>query len=580
MIAFKDAVAGLNAQSKLLDEARTVLELSDLAISRVLQNKILDALRFEKMEGRFDSIEEAHTETFKWLLEDETSSSITIPTEDTDDPWFTGIRHVLEEGRPLRDGIRKDFTNWLLHGNGIFHISGKPGAGKSTLMKFLAESEEVRNHLTTWAHTSELVFASFFFWRHGTDFQKSLQGLLRSLLYSVLDQHPDLARIVFPTQWEAASTTSGKTLHFRLSDIQKAFSILTTTPEVYLKHKFVFFIDGLDEFEGHDDTLIKTFFEWAHSGSENIKICVSSRELPIFQQRFSKSLKFRLHEATYHDIFLFVYDTLRSNEEVQMMSKPQDAADLGKLLVHRAEGVFLWVSLALRLVERGLVLEESIKELERSIDVLPSELEQLFGVIFDSIKTERDFIKRRKAMRTLSLAVDELQIRACKDSLFLTHLSFIDDYDYNSDFSKTIQGNINATDRSKLMSRCQKQLTGFCRGLVSIERNKKASTPSEQGVVPVVRKDKVKLAHRSLIEFFQLPDIQVCIEEHSQGFDKLHFYCQSLIAELKVWPISQGKEPYLIKRLPLASSLPNAEGSSLTSRTQIMTNSSHRNPKH
>lgn len=530
LLALKGAVAGLNAQSKLLDEARTVLELSDLAISKVLQDNILEALRFEKMESRFDSIEEAHTETFKWLLEDENSNSISIPTSDTDDPWFTGIRHDLERGSPLRNGIRKDFTNWLLHGNGIFHISGKPGAGKSTLMKYLAESEEVRNHLTTWAQESDLVFASFFFWRHGTDFQKSLQGLLRSLLYSVLDQHPELARIVFPTQWEAASTSPNKTLHFRLSDIQKAFSILTTTPEVYLKHKFAFFIDGLDEFEGHDDTLIKTLFEWAHSGSENIKICVSSRELPIFQQRFSKSFKFRLHELTYHDIFLFVYDTLRSNEEVQMMSKPQDAAHLGKLLVQRAEGVFLWVSLALRLVERGLVLEESIEELERSIDVLPSELEQLFRVIFDSIKTERDPIKRQKTMRILSLAMDELQISACRDRLFLTHLSFMDDYDRNQDFASHIRGDIDPTGRDSRLSRCRKQLNGGCRGLLTI-----------QSRINVVRKETVALAHRSLIEFFQLPEVQACIGEHSQGFNKLHFYFQSLIAELKVWPISPGK---------------------------------------
>lgn len=520
----------MKAQSKLLDEARTVLELSDLAISKVFQNNVLETLRFEKMESRFDSIEEAHTETFKWLLEDENSCSISIPIADTDDPWFDGIRQDLEESRHSRQGIRKDFTNWLSHGNGIFHISGKPGAGKSTLMKYLAESEEVRNHLTTWAHNSELVFASFFFWRHGTDFQKSLQGLLRSLLYSVLDQRPDLARIVFPAQWEAASRSSGKPLHFRLSDIQKAFSILTTTPEVYLKHKFAFFIDGLDEFEGHDDTLIKTLFEWAHSGAENIKICVSSRELPIFQQRFSKSFKFRLHEVTYHDIFLFVYDTLRSNEEVQMMSKPQDAAHLGKLLVRRAEGVFLWVSLALRLVERGLVLEESIKELERSIDVLPSELEHLFQVIFDSIKTERDLIKRRKTMRILSLAVDELEVQACTGRLFLTHLSFMDDYDRNQDFASHIRGDLDPAGRDSRLSRCRKQLNGGCRGLLTIRSR-----------VNVVRKETVALAHRSLIEFFQLPEVQACIEEHSQGFNKLDFYFRSLIAELKVWPLSQGK---------------------------------------
>lgn len=558
MALLREAVAGLNAHSKLQYEARTVLDLSDLAVSKVLQNKIMEALRFENMESRFDSIEEAHTETFKWLLEDETASPLIIPTEETDDPWFTDVHYLLKEEIPLRHEIRQGFTNWLSHGNGIFHISGKPGAGKSTLMKFLAESGQVRKYLTIWTEDKELVFASFFFWRHGTDSQKSLQGLLRSLLYSILDQQPDLTRLVFPAQWDAAARIPERTIHLRHSDIRDAFITLTKTAGVYLRHKFAFFIDGLDEFEGHDDALVKTLFEWAHSGSENIKICVSSRELPIFQQRFSKCLKFRLHEVTRHDAFLFVYDTLRNNEDVKSMSKPQDVAKLGKSLVERAEGVFLWVSLALRLVERGLVMGESIQELERSINVLPSELEQLFRVIFDSIRTDRDLVKRRKAMRLLTLALDEIRVRACSKSLFLTHLSFMDDYDHNLDFLSHIRGDSNAADRDMRLSRCQKQITGFCRGLLSIGSNKQIG--ALLGIDVVVRKDNAALAHRSLIEFFQLPEIQSCIEEHSKGFDRLRFYCQSLIAELKVWPVSPGKQPFASNFLGITSYYPISKG--------------------
>lgn len=531
----------MNPNSKVQDEARTVLDLSDLAFSRVLQSRILEALRFEGMESRFDNIEEAHVKTFKWLLEDETSSSQSIPTGDADDLWFSGMVDSLKEDIPLRLKIRKDFTNWLSHGNGVFHISGKPGAGKSTLMKYLAESSEVRKHLDIWTGENELTFASFFFWRHGTEFQKSLQGLLRSLLHSVLDQHPDLARMVFPTQWVEASKSPGNTLHFRRSEIQNAFKILTETPEIYLRHKFAFFVDGLDEFEGHDDTLVKTLLECAHSGSENIKICVSSRELPIFQQRFSKCMKFRLHEVTYYDIFLFVYDTLRNNEDVQLLSNPQDVVHLGKLLVQRAEGVFLWASLVLRLVERGLLLEESTEELEKSINVLPSELEKLYQIIFDSIKTEPDKAKRRKAMRTLSLAVDEILVTAWSRPLFLTHLSFMDDYDQNPEFASHLQGDFTDIDKSVRLSRCQKQVTGGCRGLLSIR------SYFEPGVL--VRKNTVALTHRSLIEFFHLPDVRVCIEEHCQGFDKLDFYCQSLIAELKVWSLGQGNNPFFFNCL-------------------------------
>ncbi|KAG6365826.1 hypothetical protein INS49_000002 [Diaporthe citri] len=165
---------GMKSHSKLQDEARIVLELSDMAVSKVLQNRILEALRFEKMESRFYDITEAHVRTFKWLLEEGMPSSLTTPTVDMQDLESTSMLGYFKADDLSRRCIQKSFTGWLSDGKGIFHISGKPGAGKSTLMKFLVESDEVRKYLNIWLGEKELIFASFFFWRHGTEFQKSL----------------------------------------------------------------------------------------------------------------------------------------------------------------------------------------------------------------------------------------------------------------------------------------------------------------------------------------------------------------------------------------------------------------------
>lgn len=115
----------------------------------------------------------------------------------------------------------------------------------------------------------------------------------------------------------------------------------------------------------------------------------------------------------------------------------------------------------------------------------------------------------------------------------------MDDYDRDQDFGRYIQNDNNTKDRDSRLSRCRKQLTGGCRGLLTIQ--------SRDGVI--VRKETVALAHRSLIEFFQLPDVQTHIEEQSQGFDKLNFCLQSLIAELKLWPLSRGKYLHLFRPL-------------------------------
>ncbi len=36
---------------------------------------------------------------------------------------------------------------WLRSGNNVFHISGKAGSGKSTLMKFLANHKRIQDEL-------------------------------------------------------------------------------------------------------------------------------------------------------------------------------------------------------------------------------------------------------------------------------------------------------------------------------------------------------------------------------------------------------------------------------------------------
>ena len=51
----------------------------------------------------------------------------------------------------VKESGKMRFTNWLLYGKGIFHISGKLGAGKSTLMKYLGDSSQTKTKLEEWA---------------------------------------------------------------------------------------------------------------------------------------------------------------------------------------------------------------------------------------------------------------------------------------------------------------------------------------------------------------------------------------------------------------------------------------------
>jgi len=78
------------------------------------------------------------------------------------------------------------FSKWLQEGSGLFWIRGKPGSGKSTLMKFICQSEQTWNLMHDWRTGSMEIQASFFFHYRGSAVQKSLEGVLRSLVVQLL----------------------------------------------------------------------------------------------------------------------------------------------------------------------------------------------------------------------------------------------------------------------------------------------------------------------------------------------------------------------------------------------------------
>lgn len=82
------------------------------------QRDVLKSLAFDDMYSRYDSVPEAHFKTCEWIF---------------------------------NSNIRPSFVNWLNHGDGIFHISGKLGSGKSTLMKFLCEDHRAEKELREWS---------------------------------------------------------------------------------------------------------------------------------------------------------------------------------------------------------------------------------------------------------------------------------------------------------------------------------------------------------------------------------------------------------------------------------------------
>jgi hypothetical protein len=211
------------------DKLKSLFRLSDDALRSIISHQIWERLYFPEMKKRYGEVGDAYSETFEWIFEDDPKK-----------------HQKALEGKIL-------YTKWLESRDGVFHITGKPGAGKSTLMRFVYKHERTKELLKSWAAGRKLVIAKFFFWRPGSDMQNSITALLQTLLYEVLGQCLDLVPAVFPKQWEQVEalprplqTTVG--LHLDSDEISDAFDRLVENRNRLEKRCFFLFIDGLDEF--------------------------------------------------------------------------------------------------------------------------------------------------------------------------------------------------------------------------------------------------------------------------------------------------------------------------------------------
>lgn len=298
---------------------------------------ILEQLRFDEIDYRYDNIREAHEHTLSWL-------------------FSTG-----EQRSPAT------FYDWLGSDDDLYWISGKPGSGKSTLMKFLSHHPRTIEKLGLWAKQKRLITADYFFWEAGKSLQKSQEGLLRSLLYDILRQYPDLIpqaypntwRLYFPegNDWKPGVTIpkgSGVTIPLSVHGLLVTLEVISNAAMEF-DSKFLFCIDGLDEYEGEANDTVELVRQLRKL--PNLKPCISSRPWNEFEREFSRDGAQKLYMQDFNgpDISAYVYDVFNKDEDYQELGdKDLHGKPLLDEIVQSANGVFFWVFLVVRSFQEGL----------------------------------------------------------------------------------------------------------------------------------------------------------------------------------------------------------------------------------
>jgi ankyrin repeat protein/nucleoside phosphorylase len=300
------------------------------SLSEEHKRMLLDSLKFDQIDARQMTIKKAHAKTCRWLLS------------------------------------KPEYLDWLDNTklgehHGFLWMKGKPGTGKSTIMKFaLANARKTMK---------DRITMSFFFNARGEDLEKSTVGLYRALLSEILERVPEL-QCVFDTL-ELKTWNSGGHPQWGVELLKDLLEQAILRLE---QSSLVCFIDALDECAEHQVRDMISFFE--HVGELTVdagihfRVLFSSRHYPYITIKRGLELILEGQEGHIQDITNYVNSELRighSNRAMQIRSELQE----------KASGVFMWVIVVVEILnkeyDRGRV-----HALQQILHRIPGDLHELF----------------------------------------------------------------------------------------------------------------------------------------------------------------------------------------------------------
>ncbi|KAL2126832.1 hypothetical protein VTI74DRAFT_150 [Chaetomium olivicolor] len=290
----------------------------------------LQSLSFLSIDARRQGIASAHPKTCNWFFE-------------------------TAEFRQWHDRI--DLPNH----NGVLWVKGNPGTGKSTLMKHtLGHCQRVFEDYT---------IAAYFFNARGDAFEKTPLGMLRSLVYQLIDKESSSYERFVPIfrkkkeihredwEWREAELRE-----FLLSEIQGGRS-----------KPLLLLIDALDECsESHVRDIVGFLEELSVTASgakTTLNICLSSRHYPHISMKRYRELVVEEREEHNEDIATYVRDKLTKRDE-----------EMERDVLAKASGVFMWVVLVVTMLNTAYD-KGKVEAMHRKLREVPDDLDKLFWTL-------------------------------------------------------------------------------------------------------------------------------------------------------------------------------------------------------
>ncbi|ERF76053.1 hypothetical protein EPUS_01386 [Endocarpon pusillum Z07020] len=441
-----EAYTGQAGRKHMADLRAHIPDRAELSDSAQKRYDILDIFDYTERLAREFQIEaaEAEPETFAWI-------------------WETG------PGSP-------GFSDWLAQESGLFWICGKPASGKSTLMDYLAKDCNTSERLKI-ARASEWTIIRFFFdFRAGKGISNNFEGLLKSLLFQILEKVDDLRSVLQDfTRGKGHVSTMSLTQTRRLLE-----ALLRQMPS-----NLCIFIDGLDEYQGDMIQLTRFLKTVPSTGGYLVKLCVASRPGPYISTALTHCPKFQLEIYNSSGIKRFLSSFVKDYP----VASNQDKENLIKQITEKANGVFLWARFAVYELVKSFEKGENITKLSARLASLPPELEDIYSRIINNLSTD-ERAEASMMFRLVAFAIGDLTLEilsiAIESVLGETRLQ---------------KGPVQPETCEKFLRRIRSLTGGLIEVVINVRKVKLTS-----GAINVFNLSIVKLTHKTVQSYLECND--------------------------------------------------------------------------
>ncbi|KFY10214.1 hypothetical protein V491_07762 [Pseudogymnoascus sp. VKM F-3775] len=289
----------------------------------------------------------------------------------------------------------------------------KPGSGKSTLM------ERIFNENTS--HSG--IHLGFFFHRRGVQLQKSIIGMLRTVLYHLISQSSS-ARFIFRKLYNEKKSFGQYSKNWDWHETELRQVLKTALIEAAKSQDISIIIDALDEAEDEARSIavyIHEVYTVLQKSASRIRICFSCRNYPIVS--LNVGLELYMEDENKNDILAYVNKELAKH--IHGHSRPSREDDLKLLqceISSRASGVFLWIYLVIPIVANDYNNGKSIDQVLSTLQSAPHNLRSIYEYILKDLIADEDRKDTLRLMQWVCLATRPLSVKEVRYALALDDL--------------------------------------------------------------------------------------------------------------------------------------------------------------